>query len=67
MSKQTAVEWLYQEITKKSVNDPNHNVLGILEQAKEMEKEQMIDAWEDGHDSFSTRSGEQCYNETFKG
>jgi hypothetical protein len=42
--KQTAVEWLHQEITKKSVNDPSHNVLDIFEQAKEMEKQQIIDA-----------------------
>lgn len=42
MKKQTAVEWLYQEITKKSVNDQSHNVLSILNQAKEMEKQQII-------------------------
>ena len=40
--KQTAVEWLYKEMIKKSVNDPSHNVLYILQQAKEMEKEQML-------------------------
>jgi hypothetical protein len=48
MSKQTAVEWLYEEITKKSVNDPNHNVLLILKQAKEMENQQMYDAHVNG-------------------
>lgn len=26
----------------------------------------LIDAWEDGQDSFSTRNAKQYYNETFK-
>ena len=47
--KQTAVEWLYKEMIKKSVNDPSHNVLYILQQAKEMEKEQRIMAYNAGH------------------
>lgn len=35
------------------------------EQAKEMHKQEIIDAWEDGQGSFSTRNAEQYYNETF--
>ena len=35
-------------------------------EAKEKEKQQIIDAWEDGQDSFSTRNAKQYYNETFK-
>ena len=34
-------------------------------QAKQMEKEQIINAWEDGKGSFSTRQPEQYYKETF--
>jgi len=30
-----------------------------------MEKEQIVDAWDDGKDSFSTRNAEQYYNETY--
>jgi hypothetical protein len=72
MSKQTAVEWLYEEITKKSVNDPNHNVLGILEQAKEMEKKQIEDACNLQRNDYKgmptyNKSGEQYYNETYGG
>ena len=66
MSKQqTAVEWLEKEIsTKLGTND----LLGDLyKQAKAMEKEQIIDAWDDGIDSFSTRSAEQYFNETYGG
>jgi hypothetical protein len=40
----TSVEWLHQEIIKKSVNDPSHNILSILEQAKEMYKQEIINS-----------------------
>jgi hypothetical protein len=66
---QTAVEWLYQEITKKSVNDQSHNVLGIFKQAKEMHEKQIIDAMEvaQGTDFYvKYESPEQYYNETYK-
>jgi hypothetical protein len=63
----TAVEWLYQEIVKKSVNDPSHNVLKIYKQAKEMEKQQIENAyWDGGQDVPLIESRcEQYYNETF--
>ena len=71
MSKQTAVEWLIEELSK---NDQRMlgKVLLIYEQAKQMEKEQIIDAWENGIDNcgeFNTptiATGKQYYNETFK-
>ena len=40
----------------------SHHTL-IIEQAKEMEKEQIIDAYETSH--ISMMSAEQYYNETF--
>jgi hypothetical protein len=67
--KQTAVEWLKKEL--EEYGDPQYCELTwkeldeLCEQAKEMEKQQIIDAWEDGHDSFSTRNAEQYYNETY--
>ena len=73
--KTTAVEWLAQEITKKSVNDPSHNVLEIINQAKEMEKQQIIDAWLSAwkdsmlnplEDKYYQPEAEQYYNEKFK-
>jgi hypothetical protein len=43
--KQTAVEWLYYELWKQT----NFSLLNnILEQSKEMEKQQIIDAYCDG-------------------
>ena len=53
--KQTAVEWFYQRILSKDIK-------AVFEQAKEMEKEQIIDAYE----SLEHRHGENYYNETFK-
>lgn len=72
--KQTAVEWLAQEITKKSVNDPSHNVLEIVDKAKEMEEQQIKTAYGSGIEtmrkSFSMSShipkgAQEYYNDTF--
>jgi hypothetical protein len=63
MEKQTAVEWLFKELLNSEPNILEWNKL--LEQAKEMHNQEITDAWEDGHDSFSTRNAEQYYNETF--
>jgi len=60
--KATAVEWLLDSL------DYNQNMLGIkeiIEQAKEMEKEQIIDAYEYTA-AGTSHYGEQYYNETFK-
>ena len=55
--KQTAVEWLVDKyIIVGGITQT------MVEQAKEMEKEQIIDAYNNGED----RSAELYYNETFK-
>jgi hypothetical protein len=62
MAQQTAVEWLYrwsndnQEATIKEW-------IEAFEQAKAMEKEQIIDAYQTSHISMMT--SEQYYNETY--
>jgi hypothetical protein len=45
-NKQTAVEWLNSQITFNGLDDPNGEV---LEQAKQMEKEQIKDAFDKGY------------------
>jgi hypothetical protein len=66
--KQTAVDWLIGQLYAPCRGIPSH----IIEQAKEMEKEQMVDAWSDGwlndyeYDEDVKNSAEQYYNETFK-
>jgi hypothetical protein len=46
--KQTAVEWLVNEINKLDmpINDSQHDIaLDIIDKAKQMEKEQILDAY----------------------
>lgn len=64
--KQTAVEWL-KEIYD-SCNTYEKFISNIdWEQAKAMEKEQIIDAWENGWaEESNTNKAKQYYNETFK-
>ena len=68
MKKQTAIEWLVAEIKSQLIAQvPELDLHSLEQQAKAMEKEQIEDAWDDGIDSFSTRSAEQYYNETYGG
>jgi predicted secreted protein len=64
MEKQTAVEWLFEQVWITSGED----LPELLEQAKEMEKEQIEDAWNNGYREFYDGSStpEEYYNETFK-
>jgi hypothetical protein len=59
--KQTAVEWLAKELLREHPTQTNHDV---IKQAKEMEKEQIINAYKEGVNG--TKLAEQYYNETFK-
>jgi hypothetical protein len=65
--KQTAVEWLTEKLRIEFGFAFSNN---ILEAAKEMEKEQIIDAHLTGliHplEMEATKQAEQYYNETFK-
>jgi hypothetical protein len=66
MSKQTAVEWLEQEFI--ALQNYGVNELGLFEKAKEMEKQQIIDACNQieviGLDN--ELAGKKYYNKTFK-
>jgi hypothetical protein len=67
--KQTAVEWLVEQLKERGYAGefPPHI---LFEQAKAMEKEQMIDAFEDSRILSITNncnSGEQYYNEQYGG
>ena len=63
--KQTAVEWLIEQICGDHTSEWQKEI----EQAKEMEKEQIKEAWENGDGEFdytSTELSEQYYNKKFK-
>jgi hypothetical protein len=74
--KQTAVEWLESKIIQMVNHGSDFGedfpALAVhLNKAKEMEKEQMVDAWSDGwlndyeYDEDVKNSAEQYYNKTF--
>jgi hypothetical protein len=63
MSKQTAVEWLIEEMHKNIVFIP----VPMQEKAKEMEKEEIKEAVNYGcSDWGSWKDAEQYYNDTYK-
>ena len=73
MAQQTAVEWLEQEIDKVWKGDimymelPRSIYYRLLKQAKAMEKEQIIDAYQEGeYISNNKINAEQYYNENYK-
>jgi hypothetical protein len=61
MKKQTAVEWLYSEWSRNGTI-----FIEDLEQAKEMEREQIEEAYKADLHPCSDEDAEQYYNETFK-
>ena len=66
MEKQTAIEWLIEELKENNLHTFNE-WKDIFKQAKEMEKQQIIDCYEYiKYNLFAVDSGEQYYNETFK-
>ena len=62
--KQTAVEWLVEEMQNFYFVNFKKTFLEEIEVAKEMEKQQIIDTYETSHISMMT--AKQYYNETFK-
>ena len=71
--KQTAVEWLVTHINLGLTYEQEVIFEGLFEKAKEMEREQIINAWDKRGDRIVPKyflkeniTGEQYYNETFK-
>ena len=61
MKKQTAVEWLFEKLPTIDKYDPYY--ADIFQQAKAMEKEQIINAYDAG--TFYLK-GENYYKKTFE-
>ena len=61
---QTAVEWLENNIQSDMTF---MDVLGLIRQAKEMEKEQIINAYASNSMIRTNSKAEQYYNETYGG
>lgn len=62
----TAVEWLWSQLP----SDIYKHFLEEFQQSKEIEKQQIIDAWDDGcyqsSDFPKTSDAEQYYDKTYK-
>lgn len=60
--KQTAVEWLVEQYKKVGGIS-----ISMSKQAKQMEKQQIVDAYDDGNYAYGmgVKEPEQYYNETF--
>jgi hypothetical protein len=65
MKGQTAVEWLFLMLNNPNKDQEFANKL--LQQAKEMEKEQIVNAFEDGQSELSLKDKHDYYNETYGG
>ena len=61
-NKQTAVEWLADKMVVSGFIIPQT----FVEQAKQMEKEQIMKAIERYYPYYGVKAAEQYYNETYK-
>jgi len=68
MKQVTAVEWLQEAISKKVNNELGPYFIDLFDNAKAMEKEQIIDAYSNNgwNDEDQRANAELYYNETFK-
>jgi len=70
---QTAVGWYVNQLNRVVSNTTDalsHNHKELLEQAKEMEKERIINAWKAGdgkYDKVADKLAEQYYEQTYGG
>ena len=66
----TAVEWLYERLERMIPRTSIYNMdkEDYFKQAKEMEKQQIIDAFNNGYyqETIGYNASEQYYNEKFK-
>jgi hypothetical protein len=70
--KQTAVEWFIEQLLESNLIEKNGKTLKLIGQAKEMEKEQIEDAYDAGlfdgsMDDVNNRMHKEYYNETYGG
>jgi hypothetical protein len=69
MAQQTAVEWLFEQFFKVRWDSMQGNRPIIFNQAKQMEKEQIIKAGDECqiyNDGWVYEDGEQYYNQTYE-
>jgi hypothetical protein len=72
MSKQTAVEWLVEQLTKNPLPQSKDefidgDLVDIINKAKEMEKEQHENTWYAGDEDGAIHEFEYYWKETYGG
>jgi hypothetical protein len=73
MSKQTTVEWLQEGLETILSHEQQMQVIGLFEQAKAMEREQIVDAYTEcwmmggGNGNHKVKEANEYYNKTFGG
>lgn len=65
--KQTVIDWLYGQIDNSDMGEVPMWVYSFIEQAKEMEKEQIIDSYDKGEwNQGCNGDAEEYYKETYE-
>ena len=69
--KQTSVDWLHKSMLSHLSHEQQMQFEGLFQQAKEMEKLPIIDAWHNGYNNQSPmidedNCGEAYYKETYE-
>jgi hypothetical protein len=65
--KQTAIEWLQECLNIHLTYEQQIQFEGFFQQAKEIEKEQIISDWIVQDNKFQRIVAEEYYNKTYKG
>jgi hypothetical protein len=65
--KQTAVEWLAEQLVPKAMLTYDAITYNAIQQAKQMEKEQIVDAYTTNSVIRGRNKAKQYYNETYGG
>ena len=69
MKKQTAIEWLQESLEHILTHEQQMQVIGLFQQALAMEKEQIVDAFDNGAEEWTPieySDGQHYYNHNFE-
>ena len=67
-NKQSSIDWLVEQLIPNAMRMFDSTTCNAIEQAKAMHKQEIVDAYEDGHlmgSSNLENTGKQHYHETY--
>ena len=65
MSKQTSIEWLIECLNIHLTEEQKTQFEGLFQQAKQMHKEEIVNAWIATDNELQRLSAEEYYQETY--